>query len=112
MKRIYDIFLAVALLVMVVSCASQNKMKALQSGAYRPALTLAQEEDYIPDISKEMKTQRDTFIVKDGDRELIIMKAIKDEDGEMVAHDVLDAAVVTARFRNVAERNEIGRAHV
>ena len=105
MKRIYDIFLAVALLVMVVSCASQNKMKALQSGAYRPALTLAQEEDYIPDISKEMKTKRDTFIVKDGDRELIIMKAIKDEDGEMVAHDVLDAAVVTARFRNVAERN-------
>ena len=90
---------------MVVSCASQNKMKALQSGAYRPALTLAQEEDYIPNISKEMKTQRDTFIVKDGDRELIIMKAIKDEDGEMVAHDVLDAAVVTARFRNVAERN-------
>ena len=105
MKRIYDIFLAVALLIAVASCASQHKMKALQSGAYRPALTLAQEKDYIPDISKEMKTQRDTFIVKDGDRELIIMKAIKDEDGEMVAHDVLDAAVVTARFRNVAERN-------
>ena len=33
------------------------------------------------------------------------MKAIKDENGEMVAHDVLDAAVVTARFRNVAERH-------
>lgn len=33
------------------------------------------------------------------------MKAVKDEDGEMVAHDVIDAAVVTARFRNVAERN-------
>ena len=105
MKRIYDIFLAVALLILVASCASQHKMKALQSGAYRPSLTLAQEEDYIPDIRTEMKAQRDTFIVKDGDREFIIMKAIKDEDGEMVAHDVLDAAVVTARFRNVAERN-------
>ena len=105
MKRIYDIFLAVALLITVASCASQHKMKALQSGAYRPSLTLAQEEDYIPDIRTEMKAQRDTFIVKDGDREFIIMKAIKDEDGEMVAHDVLDAAVVTARFRNVAERN-------
>ena len=90
---------------MVASCASQHKMKALQSGAYRPSLTLAQEEDYIPDIRTEMKVQRDTFVVKDGDREFIIMKAIKDEDGEMVAHDVLDAAVVTARFRNVAERN-------
>ena len=105
MKRIYDIFLAVALLTLVASCASQHKMKALQSGAYRPSLTLAQEQDYIPDIHTEVKAQRDTFIVKDGDREFIIMKAIKDEDGEMVAHDVLDAAVVTARFRNVAERN-------
>ena len=105
MKRILYIFLAVALLTLVASCASQHKMKALQSGAYRPSLTLAQEEDYIPDIRTEMKAQRDTFIVKDGDREFIIMKTIKDEDGEMVAHDVLDAAVVTARFRNVAERN-------
>ena len=93
------------MLCLVASCASQHKMKALQSGAYRPSLTLAQEQDYIPDIRTDMKAQRDTFIVKDGDRELIIMKAIKDEDGEMVAHDVLDAAVVTARFRNVAERN-------
>ena len=91
--------------LLITSCASQSKMKALQSGVYRPSLTLAQEEDYIPEIRTEVKAQRDTFIVKDGDRELIIMKAIKDEDGEMVAHDVLDAAVVTARFRNVAERN-------
>ena len=105
MKRIFDIFLAIALLIMVASCASQHKMKALQSGAYRPSLTLAREQEYIPDIRKDLKAQRDTFVIKDGDKEIIIMKAIKDEDGEMVAHDVLDAAVVTARFRNVAERN-------
>ena len=105
MKRIYDIFLAAALLILVASCASQHKMKALQSGAYRPSLTLAREQEYIPDIRKDLKAQRDTFVIKDGDKEIIIMKAIKDEDGEMVAHDVLDAAVVTARFRNVAERN-------
>ena len=105
MKRIFDIFLVVALFTLVASCASQHKMKTLQSGAFRPSLALAQEQDYIPDIRTEMKAQRDTFVVRDGDREFIIMKAIKDEDGEMVAHDVLDAAVVTARFRNVAERN-------
>jgi len=68
-------------------------------------LSLAREQDYIPDIRKDMVAQRDTFIVKDGDREVLIMKAVKDEEGEMVAHDVIDAAVVTARFRNVAERN-------
>ncbi len=105
MKRIYYIFLAIALTILVAGCASQRKMKTLQSGAIRPSLALTKEQDFIPDIRKDMKAQRDTFIVKDGEREVLIMKAVRDEDGEMVAHDVIDAAVVTARFRNVAERN-------
>ncbi len=110
MKRIYYIFLAIALTILVAGCASQCKMKTLQSGAIRPSLALTKEQDFIPDIRKDMKAQRDTFIVRDGDREVLIMKAVKDEDGEMVAHDVIDAAVVTARFRNVAERN--GRVNI
>ena len=89
----------------VFSCASQHKLKTLQNGTVRPSLSLTKEQDFIPDIRKDLKAQRDTFVVKDGDKEILIMKAIKNEDGEMVAHDVLDAAVVTARFRNVAERN-------
>lgn len=105
MKRIAYIFLAIAIPFVVVSCASQRKMKTLQSGTIRPSLALTKEQDFIPDIRKDLKSQRDTFVVKDGDKEILIMKAIKNEDGEMVAHDVLDAAVVTARFRNVAERN-------
>ena len=105
MKRISYIFLAVALPILVASCASGRKMKTLQSGIVRPSLALTKEQDFIPDIRRDMTAQRDTFIVKDGDREVLIMKAIKNENGEMVAHDVLDAAVVTARFRNVAERN-------
>ena len=105
MKRIAYIFLAIAIPFAVVSCASQRKMKTLQSGTVRPSLSLTKEQDFIPDIRKDLKAQRDTFVIKDGDKEILIMKAIKNEDGEMVAHDVLDAAVVTARFRNVAERN-------
>ena len=105
MKRIAYIFLAIAIPIAVVSCASQRKMKTLQSGTIRPSLALTKEQDFIPDIRKDLKAQRDTFVIKDGDKEILIMKAIKNEDGEMVAHDVLDAAVVTARFRNVAERN-------
>ena len=89
----------------VFSCASQHKLKTLQSGTVRPSLSLTKEQDFIPDIRKDLKAQRDTFVVRDGDKEILIMKAIKSEDGEIVAHDVLDAAVVTARFRNVAERN-------
>ena len=105
MKRIAYIFLAIAIPFAIVSCASQRKMKTLQSGTIRPSLALTKEQDFIPDIRKDLKAQRDTFVVRDGDKEILIMKAIKNEDGEMVAHDVLDAAVVTARFRNVAERN-------
>ena len=102
-SRGHIIFLLAFLIL--CSCSVSKKVKHLQSGAVRPSLSLAKEQDYIPDIQQDVKVQRDTFVVKDGDKEIIIMKAIKNEDGEMVAHDVLDAAVVTARFRNVAERN-------
>ncbi len=48
---------------------------------------------------------RDTLQIVDFEgHEMLIMNAIRDEDGEMVATERLDAAVVTARFRNVAER--------
>ena len=46
---------------------------------------------------------RDTILVT-SDEGPIIMNAVRDEDGNMVATDVLEAASVTARFRNVAER--------
>ena len=53
-----------------------------------------------------LRAHRDTLRVQAPDgREMIIMKAVRNEDGEMVATDVIDAAVVTARFRNVAERH-------
>ena len=46
---------------------------------------------------------RDTTLVTSAEGP-IIMNAVRDEDGNMVATDVLEAASVTARFRNVAER--------
>ena len=91
--------------MLTAGCATSRKVRTLHISEPRASISLTQEQDFIPDIRKDTKAQRDTFVVKDGDREIIIMKAIKDEDGEMVAHDVLDAAVVTARFRNVAERH-------
>ena len=92
-------------MMLISGCSTQKKVRNLHLNAAKATLALAQEQDFIPDIRKEMVAKRDTFTVKDGDREILIMKAIKDENGEMVAHDVLDAAVVTARFRNVAERH-------
>ena len=91
--------------MLTAGCATSRKVRTLQNSGPRASISLAQEQDFIPDIRRDMTARRDTFTVMDGDREILIMKAIKDEDGEMVAHDVIDAAVVTARFRNVAERH-------
>ena len=50
------------------------------------------ENDALPVIAPG-KVFRDTLIVKDEKGEdLIIMKAVKDENGEMVASDVIDAS--------------------
>ena len=52
------------------------------------------------------KIAQDTIIVTDLEgNEQFLMKAIEDEEtGEMVATEVLEAATVTARFQNIAER--------
>ena len=92
-------------MLLISGCATSRKVRTLQISEPRASISLPREQDFIPDISKDMTARRDTFVIRDGDKGIIIMKAIKDEDGEMVAHDVIDAAVVTARFRNVAERH-------
>lgn len=92
----------------VSSCATQKKLQRLQNGETpQVQLTLGNQPDYLPKVDETSSVTRDTLKVKDDDgRELIVMKAIKDEEsGEMVATDVIQAAKVTARFRNVAERN-------
>ena len=64
------------------------------------------DEKELPEIEMGAEPRRDTMIVEDPDgNQVLIMRAIKDENGEMVATDVLQAARVTARFRNVAERS-------
>ena len=105
MKHKRHILFLLAVFLLITGCGTQRKVRSLHQNAAKATLALAQEQDFIPDIRRDMTARRDTFTVMDGDREILIMKAIKDEDGEMVAHDVIDAAVVTARFRNVAERH-------
>ena len=88
------------------SCSAQRKLTYLQQNPEPATLSLPYEVR-VPRLDSTIKApHKDTLKFEDFDgREVIIMNAIKDEDGEMVAHDVIDAAVVTARFRNVAERH-------
>lgn len=93
-------------LVAVCSCSTQRKIESVRKGAAAASLALS-ADDFLPGLeTKGLQAHRDTLKVQAPDgHEVIIMKAVRDEDGEMVATDVIDAAVVTARFRNVAERH-------
>ena len=58
------------------------------------------------DQTIKQQIEQDTIKVNIEGHEMVLMKAIKDEEtGEMVAHQELTAAYVTARFRNIAERH-------
>ena len=95
---------AVILLGAAVSCGTARKAASIRERGLAPQLVLPGESD-LPEMTLR-RVSRDTLTVRDDDgREILIMKAVRDDEtGEMVATDVLDAAVVTARFRNVAER--------
>lgn len=93
-------------LAFLLACGPTRKIGQIRRQELAATLALSRNE-----IEEERKviavTRRDTLTVKDDSgNTVLIMKAVKDEaSGEMVATDVLDAAVITARFRNVAERN-------
>jgi len=90
------------------SCSGPSKIQRVQTEQMQASIGLVEEDAsralsmtaFVQDVARP-----DTLVVRDDDgREFIIMKAVKDENGEMVATDVISAAVVEARFRNVAER--------
>lgn len=89
-----------------LGCGGPTKIQKVQTQNLSAHLALSRGE-----IAEERRViasaPRDTITVTGENGEtLLLMKAVKDEEsGEMVAHDVINAAVITARFRNVAERH-------
>lgn len=98
------ILLVMTLVGLSKGCGTQKKLNQIQRNDIKAQMNLGNDMNALPEIQKR-EVARDTLKVRDEDgRELLIMKAVKeDESGEMVINDVLDAAYVTARFRNVSE---------
>lgn len=92
------------LVCVLVECGTQKKLNQLHRNEAKAQLNLGNDMNALPEIERR-DIARDTLKVMDDDgKELLIMKAIReDETGEMVINDVIDAAYVTARFRNVSE---------
>ena len=91
--------------ILLYGCGSQGKLERLRRQSLAAQMVIADEKE-LPEIAMGGEPRRDTMVVEDPDgNQVLIMRAVKDENGEMVATDVIQAARVTARFRNVAERS-------
>lgn len=93
--------------LLIGSCAQQRKISTIRVEDVRPTLQLPPDRNYIPEVKDVAVRQRDTLKVTDLDgHELLVMRAVWDEETkDMVATEQLEAARITARFRNIAERN-------
>ena len=95
------------LVVLAFACACGGSAKLRQVRRQEMQASLGLSRGELEEERRIVRTgTRDTITYRDPEgREVILMKAVLDEDtGEMVAHEVIDAAVITARFRNIAER--------
>ncbi|MCR5351411.1 MAG: hypothetical protein K6E35_02820 [Bacteroidales bacterium] len=94
------------LLVSLAGCGTQRKVRRLRNDQLAASLQLPRQNDFLPTFEDRSIPRRDTLKVTDLDgREMIVMQAVRDDStGEMVASETLEAAYVTARFRNLAER--------
>lgn len=74
----------------------------MQSGHVAMGISVREDSDF---VEQEEPPVVDS-VIRDGSDGPILMNAIRDsETGEMVATDVISASKVTARFRNVPERD-------
>ena len=102
------VLLLPVLILITLSCSLQRRIEGMEKNRMTAALSLpAGNETFIPDVRDVPARYEDTLRVTGLDgKEVLIMRAVKDDStGEMVATEQLDAAVVTARFRNVSERH-------
>lgn len=104
MKRILA-FICVGLCI--IACGTQKKVTRIRKESTRVQISLPKEKEaQFRDIKSDYKPA-DTLMVVDMDgHQQLIMNAVRDDEtGEMVATETIEAAMVTARFRNVAERH-------
>lgn len=106
MNRYKRIRLLAAVLAAGVSCTTVHKLHRIQTTELSAGITMpAEQEHSLPSLFLQ-DAPRDTLRIVDYEgNQTLIMNAICDENGEMVAHDRITASYVTARFRNVAERH-------
>ena len=96
--------ISLAIACVLAGCGVRGKLGNISRNA--SSVTLGLPYDDRPLVGQFPSVADDTLLLESPlQDDVIIMKAVRDEEGEMVATDVINAAMVTARFKNVAERN-------
>lgn len=103
MRRVPSVILL--LLLAVASCATQRKLSSIRKSALAPALYLPSRELGNAELKADEGNGDSLVIIDSQGQELKIMRAVRDVDGQMVATERLGASIVTASFKNVAERH-------
>lgn len=105
---ICNIVLLVVVCLLILGCGTSRKVERMQERQMRAEIGMVEEmpdrvgHDGWSPVGAGDDGRDTTVVMEDGGP--IIMNAVRDEDGNMVATDVIEAASITARFRNVAER--------
>ncbi len=100
--RFISVLMSVAGTMLCLGCSAPSKIELVKERGLSPQLSLPSDKDRR--LVLESARPSSSFTDEQG-RERYVMDAILDEQtGEMVANETLNAAVLVARFRNVAER--------
>lgn len=92
-------------ILLLPSCSVSRQLRALHKGQLDTITFNMPKRNVSPNTIVAKNIVQDTIIIKDiHGNDQFLMKAIEDESGDMVATEVLEAATVTARFQNIAER--------
>lgn len=93
-----------AVLSLVSGCGTQRKIHHAQEQERSVSIQLP-ERDFTFRQLEDTYQHREEIVVTDLEgNEVTLMETLVDEEGNEVAHETLQAAKVTARFRNTAER--------
>ncbi|MCQ2168439.1 MAG: hypothetical protein MJY69_07245 [Bacteroidales bacterium] len=105
--KIFPLIIGTVSVMGLVACSSYQKLNNVRKGVSQAEIRLPEGKTYVPEVADIPIVHKDTLTVVDPDgREVMLMRAVRDEaTGEMVATEEIEAAVIMARFRNVAERH-------